>query len=150
MVSGVTCDQKVDTLSPHPRTRNRQPGRHIWLPWYSYLSGDLHGWSIFNLIYTISYTFLLHAQNANLDNDKATKIFNAGSLFLFLDGTQDVCWGSLQEIPDWHCPSKQTISVYWRWAECSSSCPLDVVRVLWLVSDRRADATVAGTRSTQS
>lgn len=54
-----------------------------------------------NLIYTSFDTFLLHAQNGNLAISLAagTPLINTGPFFLS-DGTQDVCRGSLQEIPD--------------------------------------------------
>lgn len=62
-VAGKACYQKVVTLTPHPRAGDRRLGRHIWLPWYSYLSGDLHAWSQFLIwIWTTFYKFFLHVR----------------------------------------------------------------------------------------
>lgn len=84
MLGGVTCDQKVDTLTPHPKkqTAGLPNLADILISQVTCMN------ETFNLLYPTFYTFLLHAPNGHLGNDKATKTFNAASCFFFLsDGT---------------------------------------------------------------
>ena len=72
LVRGLTCQENI-TLIPQLSARNNHQGRHTWLPWFSYLSGELHAWtkSLITLCMPFSakklFTFR-HTSSSNLDH----------------------------------------------------------------------------------